>query len=85
MPYHSVVYQICLELGGQLVCSKKGVQSLNSFLAPMKFPPLSEWRSLGLFLLDTNRFKAAKNVPVVWSDAGSKWTALVVKHTNTAM
>lgn len=36
-------------------------------------------------LLDTNRFRAARKASVVRSLTSSRCTALVVKHTNTAM
>ena len=59
-------------------------RSSRSFLAPRKFPPLSECRSLGSPLLDANRFRAARKASVVKPVTTSKWTLLVAKQTKTA-
>ena len=58
--------------------------SCRSFLAPMKFDPLSVWMDDGSPLLEMNLFRVARNAAVVRSLTASMCTALVLKHTKMA-
>ena len=58
--------------------------SLISLSAPTKFVPWSFHMVLGIPRRQINRLTVAINAELVRSNSTSRWTALVVKQTNTA-